>query len=407
MNAIDEAVQTFLDSLQKTFSDYHNKPLASPAAAATSPPSYDTSSSDDSSVSSPCYASDDSSWSGGPYNPKQVASQDENIIIPRPVQRDPRILSRDWDFGKNSAVATTPSGPRVVQGYPIIRMQQTNTKTGNPGSDVSFTEDNSTPIHDHVGNNPITANKAKEFKVPIIAFNGTVYFNKLKSLPVSPAEMFNEGRLVDEFIEDFEKEVMRANLNLEYLWYDLLEACFKEARATRMNLYVWFKKRLHEGLSWDNAQLIIRAEFGFTHPDSIKELGKIASSENNLSNNLPFPNNRPCYIPSVPTTNNFQEEASYGLYQVSSPMEFGDHTKKNANANYFTSPLENNTQEKNAQVQIPRNKKQKERFVKTLNTLVTAATARIKNKKVSKKLNIVQNSPKVVKPIVQNQHIFF
>lgn len=105
--------------------------------------------------------------------------------------------------------------------------------------------------------------KVRSYKLPEIAFTGCICTSTIQKTQLSVPEIVNEGLLVDKFLDDFESHIKQSNLNIENHWYGLMEISFKCARDKHIELYLWFKRRLYEGLTWSGAQAIIKHQLGF------------------------------------------------------------------------------------------------------------------------------------------------
>ncbi|GAA5803140.1 hypothetical protein HPULCUR_008615 [Helicostylum pulchrum] len=115
--------------------------------------------------------------------------------------------------------------------------------------------------------------KVRSYKLPDIPFTGCIYKNTLsKTQQLSVPEMIDEGLLVYKFLDEFESHFSRTNLNIEDHWYGLLEILFKDVRNKHIELYVWFKKRLFEGLPWSAAKAIMKHQIGFESCFSKKKI---------------------------------------------------------------------------------------------------------------------------------------
>ncbi|KAI9340626.1 hypothetical protein BD770DRAFT_399600 [Pilaira anomala] len=85
-------------------------------------------------------------------------------------------------------------------------------------------------------------------------------------------EIVTEGLLVNEFLDDFEKAVRQIGLDIDENWYGLMEGSFKEMKERHLELYLWFKKRLFEGLPWSGAKTIIQRQIGFYSSEMTHEI---------------------------------------------------------------------------------------------------------------------------------------
>ncbi|KAG2207363.1 hypothetical protein INT47_006837 [Mucor saturninus] len=227
------------------FKEYNNS-IGSSGVTALSPPHYD---SDESTTSSPCeefHPRRDFPYAGGDHG----TQADSTKQITQPVY---------------AAAVTNSRDPRLVA--------QRRSITGTSGPTVGPVEsDRSSNSNVHVDNRPVA--RATDFRLPDIMFDGSVHFDKQQSLSVSNSQILSEGLLVDKFIEDFETQLKHSRLDLDHNWFDLLETRFEQVRESRLNLYLWFKRRFHEGLSWQNAKYLIRDNFGFHSPNSLALLRK-------------------------------------------------------------------------------------------------------------------------------------
>ncbi|KAI7892484.1 uncharacterized protein EV154DRAFT_504599 [Mucor mucedo] len=245
LNGFEVTVQKCIEDLQSMFKDYNNS-IGSNVVTALSPPQYDTS--DDSTTSSPCeefHPRRDFLYSGD-----HGTQADSTKQITQPVY---------------AAAVTNSRDPRLVAQRRSI--PGTSRPTVGP-----VKSDRSLNSNVHVSNRPVA--RATDFSLPDIKFDGSVHFDKQQSISVPNSQILSEGLLVDKFIEDFETQLKLSRLDLDHNWFDLLETRFKQVRDSRLNLYLWFKRRLHEGLSWQNAKYLIRYNFGFHSSNSLALLKK-------------------------------------------------------------------------------------------------------------------------------------
>lgn len=257
MNKIcfEETIQKCINELNTVFKE-HNKSLGPRVVTALSPPQqYDTS--DESTTSSPCeeFNSRRDRSPGGDYG-LQANTIKQNVGTQQEPQFKPLISDTAVICSKDSRLAP---------------VEDNITVTGPSGMTAGSIKSEST-MNSSVHLKKETVARATEFRLPDIKFSGAAHFDKLRSIRTSSVQLLSEGLLVDQFIVDFESQLKLSNLNIDCHWFDLLEVCFKEVKNTRLSLYVWFKKRFHEGLSWDRAQQLLRTEFGFGSPASCVEL---------------------------------------------------------------------------------------------------------------------------------------
>ncbi|KAG2234617.1 hypothetical protein INT48_003425 [Thamnidium elegans] len=114
----------------------------------------------------------------------------------------------------------------------------------------------------------------RSYKLPEITFTGCIYKSTLQMTQLSVPEIVTEGLLVKKFLDDFEFHIKQSNLNIENHWYGLMEICFKSVRDKHIELYMWFKKRLYEGLPWSSTQAIMKHQLGFESCTSKKTINE-------------------------------------------------------------------------------------------------------------------------------------
>lgn len=125
-------------------------------------------------------------------------------------------------------------------------------------------------------NNDVCASHRKpavrSYNLPDITFTGSILKSTLAKKRLSLPELITEGLLVNKFLDEFESHIKQTNLNIEDHWYGFLEISFKSVRDQYIDLYVWFKKRLYEGLPWENAKAIMKHQLGFESCNSKKTI---------------------------------------------------------------------------------------------------------------------------------------
>ncbi|GAA5810095.1 hypothetical protein MFLAVUS_003514 [Mucor flavus] len=118
----------------------------------------------------------------------------------------------------------------------------------------------------------------RSYKLPEITFTGCILKSTLEKTQLRVPEIITEGLLVNKFLDEFESHIKQTNLNIEEHWYGLLEITFKGVRDRHIGLYVWFKKRLYEGLPWSSAKAIMKHQLGFESCNSKKTIKEALAS---------------------------------------------------------------------------------------------------------------------------------
>lgn len=72
-----------------------------------------------------------------------------------------------------------------------------------------------------------------------------------------------DAKTLDQFLKDFEGTFALFGANIELHWYRFLRICFIKACKEKLELYLWFTRRLDEGLSWCDAKAILQLTFGY------------------------------------------------------------------------------------------------------------------------------------------------